>query len=281
MSLSYRLKNFVLGFLFAIAAYLPMEFLFGDLPVSIKLAIAGGLFFCSTLISTIIETSTVSRLAMKAKRFLLDRNYEEVDLAKKNEIKMIDEFSNYCIQRWARLDELVESGDITSRLEELELTRARRMALFESAAYPIFIMDINKKIIDVNKELAFLVSYDEGRLEGSDVQFILPDNTAIEKLLVAMTTQSFWQGETDILTANGDFIPVKLRVTKIVAENITLIQLFVDDLRELREKEKELQRQTTQIEKFDKLMVNRELHMIELKNENEKLRKLLGKKGKA
>lgn len=271
MNLSYRLKNFILGLIFSILAYLPMLFIFEDLPIWLQLILAVGLFFCSTLISTIIETNSISKVALKAKGFLEERNYDEKELVKKNEISMLNEFSDYCIEHWAKLNELVDSGDISSKLEELELTRARRIALFESAAYPIFIMGVNKKIIDVNKELAFLVSYEEARLEGAEVRFILPDNTVIERLLSAMETQTFWQGETDILTAKGDFIPVKLRVTKIVADNVTLIQVFVDDLRELREKEKELHRQTMQIEKFDKLMVNRELRMIELKNENEKL----------
>jgi len=81
--------------------------------------------------------------------------------------------------------------------------------------------------------------------------------------------------------ALGDF-SVKFEIpTKEdgLTELTTALSLMLDDLREYQKTQTELQKQlqskVAEFEKFNKLMVNRELKMVELKNENTSLREQL------
>lgn len=108
--------------------------------------------------------------------------------------------------------------------------------------------------------------------------FIHPDDRKIveEGTKTALTTGVF-QGEYRIIRPNGEERIVDARAVRFLDANGKPVRLAgtVHDVTQHKKLEKELQNKLNDLERTNKLLIDRELKMIELKKENEMLTKKL------
>jgi PAS domain S-box-containing protein len=71
---------------------------------------------------------------------------------------------------------------------------------------------------------------------------------------------------------NGEIFPATVLLTRISWGGKTFIQATVRDITKQKEQEKELNEKILELEKFNKMMVDREIKMTELKKEIEELK---------
>lgn len=228
-----------------------------------------------SIVVGILLANPVIKFSKRVNEFYRKNRFEVLKSISKNEFVNSTNILELFMSNWEELQDLVGTEDVFSKIEELELSRERRIALFENASYPILVANDNKEIVDVNKEFMNLSAYDESKLEASKITFVLPDDNIITEIYEIAVSKNFWEGETDLLTANGEFIPVGLKVTKISAGEIDMMQFLVADLREVKQKEKALERQAKEVNKFNEVTVQRETKMVELKKEIERLSKII------
>lgn len=275
MSLTYKLKIFLLLLLTFIGSQCACILLLPSFVVPLQIGISICISFVFSVIASVISTNAVSNLANKAKHILIDKGYKESVLITKNELQIIGELEDYTERVYVKGQTEIKkdtSSDINAYFD--------KTVLFEKAPCPIFIVDTDGRIKSANKEFCVLAGMMEEDLWEKESTSIFPSREDTNKLISAMRRQDYWQGETDLLSTKGEFIPVKINASKVMINDVTIVQCFVTDIRDLKRREYEIEKQTKQVKKFDSLLVNREVKMIELKKEILKLNrkiKLLSK----
>ena len=140
---------------------------------------------------------------------------------------------------------------------------------------PLPLCDINKTlvIISVDKEFLDFFGYKEEEIVGESIEKIFTSFSEFKKFRKELKKEEISQREFNLLTKGGKKIPVLL-FAKARKEEGILISYFVAfiDLGPLKEKEKKLHEKIAQLETFHKLAVARELKMMELKEEIERLK---------
>ncbi len=274
MSLRYKLKIFLSLLLIFICSQYLCILLLPSFIVPLQIGISVCISFISSVVAAIILTNAVSNLANRAKRILISKGYKEEVLNTKNELQIIGELEDYTDRVYVKGRTQIKDKklDVNEFLDKIEL--------FETAPCPIFIVDVEGKIKSANKEFCILAGRMEEDLLEKSIISVFPSQEEIDKLIGAMRRQSYWQGETELFLSNGDFVPVKIHASKVVINGITVIQCFVTDIRDLKHREAEIEKQSERVRKFDALLVSRETKMIELKKEISRLNrkiKLLNK----
>lgn len=146
-------------------------------------------------------------------------------------------------------------------------------------------------IINVNKSFESLSGYKNIETAGTPIINVFSQKKKVEKILNETWEKEIIQGrELILLSKKGKKIPVSVSLSTrkdregnfigyfIGIINITELKRLQEEMEEkIKERTKDLQRKIEELEVFQKLVVGRELKMIELKREIEKLKKQLEK----
>ncbi len=182
----------------------------------------------------------------------------------------------------------VEFERVREDLEDLE----RYIKEF-SSFLPLAVCTINppKIIIDVNQSFKNLTGYDALDIIGEPLENIFLEKKEIESLTEEIYKKEKPQTRELTLVSRGKKeIPVSVSVAArkdaegnfigyfLALSDITEIKKFREKLEEkVRGRTEELREKIEELEKFQKMAMGRELKMVELKEEIEKLKKELEK----
>src|SRR5438093_787096 len=169
-------------------------------------------------------------------------------------------------------------------MRELDKARAYAESLIKNAPDPVFVSDLEGKILQVNDACSELLGFRPDELiEQSLSRFISPQET---QEFVAALREVVERGVTpyDRLSprsASGEVIPTTLNASALrdldgrVIGAIGILRdmrAYERVVRDLRASQGELQEKILDLEKFEEVVVGRELKMIALEKEVESLR---------
>ena len=191
--------------------------------------------------------------------------------------------------------------NFTSLREELQRTKEdlndlERYVNEFSSFLPLAVCALNplKFIIDVNQAFQNLTYYESIKIIGAPLADIFLEKKELEKLLEkAQKEEKYLTKELTLISKKKKEIPVSVSISIrkdtegnfigyfVALFDITEIKKFREELDEkVKERTKELQEKINELEKFHELTVGRELKMIELKKEIERLERELEKNKK-
>jgi PAS domain S-box-containing protein len=175
--------------------------------------------------------------------------------------------------------------DITyrKRMEvELIASENRLKSIFRAAPAGIGLMSGDRTILDVNPYCCELLGYSLDEMVGRNASFLYPDQHEYEKVgdvkykMMALTGTGII--ETQWKHKEGKVIDILLSSTLLDPDDITQGVTFTAlDICQLKEVQTELSKKASELEKFNNLMVGRELRMIDLKKEINDLYMAAGK----
>src|SRR5438132_863464 len=167
-----------------------------------------------------------------------------------------------------------------------ELDEARRYAesLIKNAPDPVFVSDLEGKILQANDAVSELLGFrDDELVEQSLSRFISPEETreftaALREVVARGVTRN---ARLNPRSASGEIIPTTLNASalrdldgKVIGAVGILrdMRAYERVVRDLRASQGELQEKILDLEKFEEVVVGRELKMIALEKEVESLR---------
>jgi PAS domain S-box-containing protein len=169
-------------------------------------------------------------------------------------------------------------------MRELDKARAYAERLIEDAPDPVFVSDLEGKIIQANEAVSQLLGFRKDEvLEQSLSRFISPEETreftaALREVVERGVTRN---ARLNPRSASGEVIPTTLNASALRDPDGKVIGA-IGILRDMRAYEKvvhdleqskaELQEKILDLEKFEEVVVGRELKMIALEKELELLR---------
>src|SRR5947208_2199260 len=174
-------------------------------------------------------------------------------------------------------------------MRELDKARAYAESLIKNAPDPVFISDLEGKILQANDAVSQLLGFRQDEvLEQSLSRIISPAET---RAFLAALREVVERGVTrnahlNPRSASGEVIPTTLNASALRDSDgkvIGAIGIFRDMreyeqvVRDLEKSKSELQEKILDLEKFEEVVVGRELKMIALEKELESLRKELGR----
>ncbi|HEY7448546.1 MAG TPA: PAS domain-containing protein [Vicinamibacterales bacterium] len=174
-------------------------------------------------------------------------------------------------------------------MRELDKARAYAESLIKNAPDPVFVSDLEGKILQANDAVSALLGFRPDEvLEQSLSRFISPEETreftaALREVVARGVTRN---AKLNPRSASGEIIPTTLNASALRDGDGNVIGAL-GILRDMREYERvvrdlensksELQDKILDLEKFEEVVVGRELKMIALEKELETLRKELAK----
>src|SRR5207253_1812998 len=170
-----------------------------------------------------------------------------------------------------------------------ELDEARRYAesLIKNAPDPVFVSDLEGHILQANDAVSQLLGLrPDELLEQSLSRFISPEETreftaALREVVARGVTRN---ARLNPRSASGEIIPTTLNASALrdsdgkvigVIGILREIRAYERVVRDLRASQAELQEKILDLEKFEEVVVGRELKMIALEKEVESLRQQL------
>jgi PAS domain S-box-containing protein len=176
-------------------------------------------------------------------------------------------------------------------MRELDKARAYAESLIENAPDPVFVSDLEGKILQANDAVSELLGFRKDEvLEQSLSRFISPEETreftaALREVVERGVTRN---ARLNPRSASGEIIPTTLNASALRDPDGRVIGA-IGILRDMRAYEKvvsdleqskaELQEKILDLEKFEEVVVGRELKMIALEKELELLRAEVGQLG--
>ena len=169
-------------------------------------------------------------------------------------------------------------------MRELDKARAYAESLIKNAPDPVFVSDLEGKILQANDAASELLGFrPDELLEQSLSRFISPDEAreftaALREVVERGVTRN---ARLNPRSASGEVIPTTLNASALRdpdGDVIGAIGILRDMreyekvLRDLEESKAELQDKILDLEKFEEVVVGRELKMIALEKEIDKLR---------
>jgi PAS domain S-box-containing protein len=147
--------------------------------------------------------------------------------------------------------------------------------VFNSISDPIMILDLNNEILEANNATvsAFKLPYKE--LIGKKCHDIFhcldhpPTGCPNEKLKMSQTPET---NDMVVEALNGTFMVTVAPILNTQGEMVKSVHIS-HDISERKKMESELNTRAEAVEELNRLFVNRELKMIELKKEIEELKK--------
>jgi len=170
-------------------------------------------------------------------------------------------------------------------MRELDKARAYAESLIKNAPDPVFVSDLEGKILQANDAVSQLLGFRQDELiEQSLSRFISPEETreftaALREVVARGVTRN---ARLNPRSASGEVIPTALNASalrdadgKVIGAIGVLRDMreYVKVVRDLEKSKTELQDKILDLEKFEDVVVGRELKMIALEKEVELLRK--------
>jgi PAS domain S-box-containing protein len=176
-------------------------------------------------------------------------------------------------------------------MRELDKARAYAESLIKNAPDPVFVSDLEGKILEANDAVSELLGFRRDEVvEQSLSRFISEEETreftaALREVVERGVTRN---ARLNPLAATGEVIPTSLNASALRDADGNVIgaigvlrdmRAYEDVVRDLERSKTELQEKILDLEKFEEVVVGRELKMIALEkqlelvqSENEKLR---------
>jgi len=174
-------------------------------------------------------------------------------------------------------------------MRELDKARAYAERLIEDAPDPVFVSDLEGKIIQANVAVSQLLGFRKDEVvEQSLSRFISPDETreftaALKEVVERGVTRN---ARLNPRSASGEVIPTTLNASALRDPDGNVIgaigilrdmRAYEQVVRDLEQSKTELTEKILDLEKFEEVVVGRELKMIALEKELESLRVEAGK----
>jgi PAS domain S-box-containing protein len=174
-------------------------------------------------------------------------------------------------------------------MRELDKARAYAESLIKNAPDPVFVSDLEGKILQANDAVSQLLGFRQDEvLEQSLSRFISAEETreftaALREVVERGVTRN---ARLNPRSASGEVIPTTLNASalrdldgKVIGAIGILrdMRAYERVVRDLQESKIELQEKILDLEKFEEVVVGRELKMIALEKELENLRKEMEK----
>ena len=174
-------------------------------------------------------------------------------------------------------------------MRELDKARAYAERLIEDAPDPVFVSDLEGKIIQANEAVSQLLGFRKDEVvEQSLSRFISPDETreftaALREVVERGVTRN---ARLNPRSASGEVIPTTLNASALRAPDGNVIgaigilrdmRAYEQVVRDLEQSKAELTEKILDLEKFEEVVVGRELKMIALEKELESIRADVGK----
>jgi PAS domain S-box-containing protein len=172
-------------------------------------------------------------------------------------------------------------------MRELDKARAYAESLIENAPDPVFVSDLEGKILQTNEAVSQLLGFRRDEVvEQSLSRFISPEETreftaALREVVERGVTRN---ARLNPRAATGEVIPTTLNASalrdsegKVIGAIGVLrdMRAYEQVVRDLEQSKTELQEKILDLEKFEEVVVGRELKMIALEKELEGLRQEL------
>jgi PAS domain S-box-containing protein len=169
-------------------------------------------------------------------------------------------------------------------MRELDKARAYAQRLIDDAPDPVFVSDLEGKIIEANDAVSQLLGFRRDEVvEQSLSRFISEEETreftaALREVVARGVTRN---ARLNPRTATGEVIPTTLNASALRDPEGNVIgaigilrdmRAYEQVVRDLEQSKTELQEKILDLEKFEEVVVGRELKMIALEKELESLR---------
>jgi PAS domain S-box-containing protein len=165
--------------------------------------------------------------------------------------------------------------DITERKRTDERVRLQARML-DSVGQAVIAIDMEQKILFWNKTASALFGWTSEEVLGKNLQEILPPQSNAASPMEIMATLArgeSWSGEVVVLARDKRRIPLFTTNAALCDENGRTIAIIGvgTDISKRKEDEAIIQRQIDELTAFNKVSVGRELRMVELKQEINRL----------
>src|SRR6266478_1836545 len=182
-----------------------------------------------------------------------------------------------------------ETREFTAALRELDKALAYSDSLIKNAPDPVFVSDLEGKILQANDAVYELLGFRPDEvLEQSLSRFISPEETreflaALREVIERGVTRN---ARLNPRSASGEIIPTTLNASALRDTDGRVIgaigilrdmRAYEKVVRDLQESKAELQEKILDLEKFEEVVVGRELKMIALEKEIENLKRELNR----
>jgi PAS domain S-box-containing protein len=170
-------------------------------------------------------------------------------------------------------------------MRELDKARAYAESLIENAPDPVFVSDLEGKILQANEAVSQLLGFRTDEVvEQSLSRFISPEETreftaALREVVERGVTRN---ARLNPRSASGEIIPTTLNASALRDSDGKVIgaigilrdmRAYEDLVRDLERSKSELQEKILDLEKFEEVVVGRELKMIALEKDLETLQR--------
>jgi PAS domain S-box-containing protein len=174
-------------------------------------------------------------------------------------------------------------------MRELDKARAYSESLVKNAPDPVFVSDLEGKILEANDAVSELLGFRRDEVvEQSLSRFISEEETreftaALREVVERGVTRN---ARLNPRAATGEVIPTSLNASALRDGDGNVIgaigvlrdmRAYEEVVRDLEQSKTELQEKILDLEKFEEVVVGRELKMIALEKELEALREELGR----
>src|SRR5688500_8788820 len=172
-------------------------------------------------------------------------------------------------------------------MRELDKARAYAESLIKNAPDPVFVSDLEGKILQANDAVSQLLGFRQDEvLEQSLSRFISPEETreftaALREVVERGVTRN---ARLNPRSASGEIIPTTLNASalrdpdgRVIIGAIGILRdmrAYERVVRDLEESKTELQEKILDLEQFEEVVVGRELKMIALEKELDALRQV-------
>lgn len=173
-------------------------------------------------------------------------------------------------------------GDVTERKhteEALRDSEKKYRTIVENINDALYMHDFKGNIIDVNENACKMIGYKREELIGLNLSVL--DSEENKRLLPERMQQLLKENsilfEGQHIRKDGRMIPVEISAKVVTREGGGLIQGFVRDIFDRKKTDEEIRQRIQELEDFYDMAIGRELRMIELKEELEKLKEELAR----
>ena len=173
-------------------------------------------------------------------------------------------------------------------MRELDKARAYAESLIENAPDPVFVSDLEGKILQANDAVSQLLGFRQDEVvEQSLSRFISPEETreftaALREVVERGVTRN---ARLNPRSASGEVIPTTLNASALRDSDGKVIgaigilrdmRAYEEVVQDLEQSKTELQEKILDLEKFEEVVVGRELKMIALEKELERMQREIG-----